>query len=378
VASILDLLRPIVITKVVSQIAAASSRLLMSLGMQPGGPLERPVGGRAAQFDVFDNVRTVGFGRAPGAPAGHRARQPVNTVPFVFPRHFELVHIDAEHIHNFRRLGGPASERDEAGVDYIRRQMIPPAQRLANWRTAMVVGMLRNSLYIIRQGDDWYPTYTQSGAAFQINFQLPAANQSQLNMLAGGNILDVSWNNPGANIPAHLLAINAAFEQLAGSNLSRVYLNSVTWGHVIVNDYVAAGHGIANPPFRRFTRVMGERPNGGQVVEHVGELLSVPGVEFIIMDEGLEIGAPGSEVFTKHFPDGTAVFMPEPTNDTFEMLLGSEPVAEYDNAPWQVKMGASSWGKTSHNPTGYEIFTLDNCLPVPYVPKSYAYATVVF
>lgn len=377
-ASIHDILRPIVITKIVSQIAASSSRLLMSLGMGPGGPLERPVGGRSAQFDVFDNVRTVGAGRAPGAPAGTRARRPVNTVPFTFPRHFERVFIDAETVHNLRAIGGPASARDEAGQEYIRRQSIPPAQRLANWRTAMIVGMLRDSLHIVRDGDDWYPQYSSSGAMFQMNFGMPAGNKNQLNMLGSGNIIDVSWANPAANIPAQLLAINAAFEQIAGSNLARVYCNSNLWSKVIVNDYVAAGHGIANPPFRRFTRVMGERPDGKEVVEHVGELLSVPGVEFIIMDEGLEIGAPGSEAFTKHFPDENAAFLPNPNNDTFEMLLGSEPVAEYDNAPWQIKMGAASWSKTSFNPTGWEMFTLDNALPVPYVPKAYAWGTVVF
>ena len=290
---------------------------------------------------------------------------------------YEQVFIDGETIHNLRPLGGPA-DRDEAGVQYIRRQTIPPAQRLANFRTAMIVGMLRDSLYVQQDGDDWYFSYTSSGNLAQVSFQMPSGNKTQLNMLGSGNIIDVSWDNPNANIPLHLAKINAAFEQLAGSNLARVYCNSTMWQNVVKNDYVSAGAGIANPPFRRFERIISNRDDDRPVVEHVGAINSAPGIEFIIMDEGLEIGAPGSESFTKHFPDTACSFLPDPTPSTFEMLLGSEPVAEYDNAPWQVKMGAASWTKTSHNPTGWEMFTIDNALPVPYVPNAYAYGTVVF
>src|SRR5260221_34207 len=99
------------------------------MGMQPGGRLERRVGGRDAAYDIFNNVRTAGLGRAPGAPAGRRARNPVGRVPFTFPRMQERVFLLAEEITNLRRVGGPSAERDLAAADSPRRQMVPPAQR---------------------------------------------------------------------------------------------------------------------------------------------------------------------------------------------------------------------------------------------------------
>ncbi len=377
-ASIHDILRPRVVARLVSQIAATTNSVLNFMGMQPGGPNEYVVGGRSGTFEVFNNVRTAGWGRAPGTAAANRARNSVGRVPFTFPRHHEAVYLLAEEIHNFARLGVSDAARDEMGADYLKKQMVPPAQRLGNWRTALVVGMLRDSLYLHTQGDVWYPSYTSSGNLAQINYQMPAGNKSQLDMLGDGDIIDVSWDNAGANIPKHLLDIDAAFQELWGGRLEHVHCTSTIWNHVVTNDYVAAGAGIANTPFETFKRKIGEGPDGRPINEKIGTIRAVPYVEFHISDSGLEIGAPGSETYTKHWEDTAAVFMGDPTNQNFEMLLGSEPIAEYENAPQVVKVGADSWTKTSFNPTGWEMFTLDNALPCNYIPKSVAYGTVVF
>lgn len=349
----------------------------MTMGMQPGGPNERFVGGRQSQYDIYNNVRTTALGTAPGAPASRRARNPIDTIPFVFPRMHESVFIDAETIHNLRRIGGPASARDEAGAEYIRRQMVPIAQRASNWRTAMLVGMLRDSLYFTKSGSAWYPTYTSSGNLFQVNFQMPSGNKSQLAMLSG-NIIDASWASPGANIPVHLAGINSAMLQLAGARLERVVLRSAMWQNVINNDFVCAQAGLAATPFAVYERKVGEGPDGTPINEFVGKLVCAPWIEWIITDDGIEIGAPGSETFTPHVETNCAMFLPGNSPDYFEMLTGSEPIAEYQNGPWSVKEGLSSWTTTTSNPTGWEAFVLDNAMPCPYVPKANCYATVVF
>lgn len=377
-ASIQDILRPIVITKVVSRLAESSSDFLSVMGMQPGGPNTGYYGeGRDTGYYVFNNVRTIGKGRAPGTAAGRRARNPIGRVTQTFPRMHEEVYMLAEEINNLAQIDNPAV-RDEAGANYIRRQMKPPAQRLANFRTALAVGMLRDSLYVTVDGDDWYFSYTSSGSLFQISAQMPSGNKSQLNMLGTGSIIDTSWLNPSANIPLHLSNIDAAMTNLTGFRLGLVVVPSNVWQNVITNDYVAAQAGIAAPPFQMYERKEGTGPDGNPLTTFRARLNCMPGVEWYVTNEGLEIGAEGSETFTTHVGSNNAMFMPSPTKDWCEMREGSEQIADYDGAPWVKRQGQYSWTKNSFNPTGIEVFTLDNALAVNYVPSANCYATVIF
>ena len=111
----------------------------------------------------------------------------------------------------------------------------------------------------------------------------------------------------------------------------------------------------------------------------VGELTCRPGVYFWITDEGLDLGVPGSETFTKYVGANAAIFMPDPnTTGIYSLQLGSEPIAEYDGGPKTVRVGASAWSKESSNPTVTELFILDNALAINHIPNSTAYGTVVY
>lgn len=378
-ASIHDILRPQILTKVVSRIAASQNTLLNFMGMQPGGFNEQSYGhGREGVYHVFNNSRSVGTGRAPGTAAGRRARHPIGRVPFTYPRMHESVSLLAEEIHNIGRIENPAV-RDQAGEAYIRMQSIPVGQRAANFRTAMVVGMLKDSLYVHVDGDDWYFSYSSSGALFQINYQMPAGNKSQLDMLGAGDIVTSSFDNPSTNIPYIYGQINAARQNLGVGPVTDVHLTNAMWNHHINNDYVASLAGIANPAFQRYEREVGTRPDGTPLTEQVGVINSIPGILFHISDDGLDLGVPGSESFTKHWDDTGAVLMgPPQAPDNFTMYLGSEPIAEYDGGPETVRVGLSSWSVKRSNPTATEMFALDNALPVNHIPASVQYPTLVF
>lgn len=376
--SVHDVLRPLTLTKVVSRVAASTSTVLNLFDMTPGASNETHYGhGREGSYHIFDHVRTVGTGRAPGTAAGKRKRQRVGKVHFTFPRMHESVELLLEELHNFSRIGDQAT-RDRNGVDFIRRQMQPVGERVANWRTAMIVGMLRDSLYVHEDGDDWYFTYDSSGSTFQIAHEMPAGNKSQLNMLGAGNIIDVSWDNTSANIPLHLHKINAAMLQLTGGRLDYVMITSIVWNHIMNNDYVAAHHGASAPPFETFERQIGTGPDGTPINALLGRINSVPNVIFWITDEGLELGIPGSETYTKHIEDTAAAFFTDPRRGWAEMITGSEPIAENEMAQPQDVIGMKVWNKTSFNPTAHEIFALDNALCVNTIPNGNAYGTVVF
>jgi hypothetical protein len=238
--------------------------------------------------------------------------------------------------------------------------------------------MLRDSLYFHRDGDSLYPNFTSTSATYQVNFQMPAGNKDQLDMLGSGNIIDVSWDNPSADVPKHFGEIDAAFQELYGGRLENVLVRNAVWQYIIKNDNVASQAGIANTPFRRFERAVGTRADGSPVNVRVAELVMIPGVTFYITDEGVTMGTRGSETFTHYVGTNEAIFMPSPDQGNFFMQLGSEPVVEYDGGPETVRAGQYVWSNKTYNPPQTNLYSLDNALACNDIPKSVANGTVVF
>lgn len=385
-ASIQTMLRPQVLTRVVNRIVGEWDAILNFMGAQPGGFNERSFGhGRVGNYHVYNRTRKIGVGRAPGTAAARSDPQGFTNVPFVYPRMHDSVSLLAEYYHNLSQIADPRM-RDQAGADMIRRQTTTLGQKGANWRTAMVVGMLKDSLYTHQDGDDWYWNYTSSGNLQQVSFGMPAGNKNQLNMtdragnsIYSGNVIDTSWANSGADIPLHIQRIDAARREQGVGPLRHVHLTSLQWQNVINNDAVVSQAGIATTPFQVFEREFGRNPDGTVKSEKIGRLASCPGVDWHISDEGLELGAPGSETFQKHWEDTACVFMGDPQlPDAFTLMLGSEPIAEYDGGAETVRTGMSSWSVKTSNPTATQLFILDNALIVNHDPYSVAYGTVEF
>lgn len=386
-ASYLDILRPQVLTQVVRQVVASADPILNFMGFEPGGRNDKYYGhGREGLYHIYDDTRKVAKGRAPGTPAGRSSKQPMQQVPFVYPRMHDSVSLLAEFFHNLGQIADPRM-RDEAGKDMIMRQSRTLMQKAANWRIAMTVGMLRDALYFHAEGDDWFLNYTSTSALGQYNFRVPAGNKTQLNMtdragtsVHGASILDVPWDSPGANIPLHVAKINQARSAQGVGPVRHAHLNSIMWQFITQNDYLAAQAGISNPPFSLYQREVGTRPDGTPLHEYIGRFNALPGIDWHISDEGLELWDAANDVytFTKHWADTMVVMMGEPVAERYTMYNGSEPIAEYDGGPESVRVGLSSWSKKTANPTSTEVYVLDNALSVPHDPYDIIVATADF
>jgi hypothetical protein len=385
-AGYLDILRPQVLTQVVKQVVGSADPILSFMGFQPGGTNEKFFGhGREGLYHIYDDSRKVAKGRAPGTPAARSSKQPMKAVPFVYPRMHDSVSLLAEFFHNIGQIGNPA-QRDEAGKGMIMRQTTSLMQKAANWRIAMTVGMLRDSLYVHQEGDDWLPNYTSTNALTQINFRVPSGNKSQLNMadrggtsVHGASIIDVPWTSQGANIPEQIAKINQARAVQGVGPITNILLNSVLWQKVVANDFLAAQAGIANAPYSLYQRETGTRPDGTPKHEYIAKFNALPTIEWHISDEGLELWDAANDIysFQKHWPDTLAVMLGDPMGgDRYTLYQGSEPIAEYDGGPETVRVGLSSWSKKTANPTSTEVYILDNALPVPHDPFDLVIATV--
>lgn len=370
------LLSPQVLTKVVSQKAAASSWLLDLFQLGPGQAQESNQGhGRFGAFHVYDHVRTVAKGRAPGTAAARSAPNPMGQVTFTYPRMHDSISLPAEVLHNLGKIDDPAM-RDAAGADMIKRQTNTLGEKAANWRLAMLVGLMRDALYFQMDGDDIYLNWS---TGLQLPTQMPAGNKAQLDMLGAGDIINASWLTTTTNIPLHLLAINAAFQQLCGGKLCAALCGMKVFDAIRKNDHVQEEHGISNSPYLRFERLEYEDKIGKTMRNVlVCELRSAPGCIFYVTDEVLEVGP--SATPTKMIPENDIVFCGfEPgRDDAIQAYIGSEPIADYDGAAEVTRFGMYSWSVKRSNPTATELYVLDNVLTVNHIPKSLARATVIF
>lgn len=372
-----DILTPVTLTKVVSQTAADDELLLEFFGMQPGGSNELYVGhGRVGNFHVFNQTRVPAKGRGPGLAAARSSLQNVGRVTFEYPRMHDSLQVPMEVFSNIGKIDDP-TQRDRAALDMIGKQTSYLGRRARNWRIALLVGMLRGSCYLAGDGDTTYINYS-TGTQLTVG-AMPSGNKAQLNINGDGNIIKTSWNNPAADIPLMVGNINAGFQQLHGFPVAAAICNYKTFNYITSNDAVIQKAGFSNAPFQRFDLEVGTGPDGRPLLAYYASFNWCPGIKWFVTDAGLNIGAPGSETFTKHIPDDYVVFTTDPKNtDVFAGYLGSEPIAEYDNGPTDLKVGMASWSTTTANPTAVNLFALDNFLPVNHVPGTIAYAQVVF
>lgn len=374
------ILQPTITSGVVKQVAGTSSLLLNMFGMQPGGANTKQVGHRRFGYDVFNDSRKVTQGRSPAAAAAVVRRQPVGRVEGVFPRAHERVPMLLEELHNLRPIGGQSNMFDNAGETFVQKQLRVQGQKIANFRSMLLAGMLRDSLYYHMIGDDIYFDFTSTGG-MQINFQMPAGNKSQLDMLGAGAIVGTSWLTVAtAPIFDNLMNINKAFQQLWGGRLEVVICGAQIWSYVTNNTDMKGRAGSANRVFEQFERTTQVQDAlGNPINAFVGRLTPLPWIEWWILgDEGLELGIPGSESYTPFLAATDAVFMQRPSSEWCELLEGSEPVVKNYGRDAEICMGTDSWTSYEQDPARVDLFTIDNAISALYVPKSVACGRVVF
>lgn len=350
------------------------------MGMQPGGPFTSDQGGDKFGYDVFDRTRLMAMGRPPGTGPATIAPNVVGHITVSAYRAHEKMTLLESRIFRTRPLGGQWGSVDTRGQQYVSKQEEYMSQRFRNNREFMVSRMLRGKFDVKIVGDNWVAVETGSGH-FSVDFKVPAGNKSQLDMLGAGSIIDVSWANNAANIPLHLLKINAAFEQLHGLPLRHVWINSTGLNNVMNNLYMQNIAGTANRVFESFLPTGIQGPDGIEDTGFTVRFNAVPWITWHVYDGGLDISTTGidtSGTFTKFIGDTQAIFLPDPSSTIWEWYNGSEIVKENVMAPGEERFGLQAWTTGVIDPAGFEMKAVDVGMCVPYIPKAIAFGTVVF
>jgi len=372
--SLHELLSAPVVTRVISTIKTPQSRLQGFFGMGAGGNNINPVGGHHAGFDIFDKTRTLAHGRAPGTGPSTISPNVIGHVPVTIYRAHEKMPLLEERIFRTRPLGGQWGDVDNRGQRYITSQEEYLAQRFRNFREFMLSRMLRGGFGLLASGDDWIPVETDAGT-FNVDFQVPAASKTKLNLLGAGDIVGTSWATVAtADVIGDCLEINAAFEQLHGRPLRHVWCNSTILQYLLTNTGLKNAGGTANIVFSSWNQEVTRSAEGIPGTGHEIVFRALPFLTFHVYDAGLTVNG----TYTKFFDDTHAVFLPDPGADWAEMLEGSEIVAENRLDPGSERYGLAAWTERFTQPAGFELIAVDNAVPALYIPTCVAYGTVVY
>lgn len=318
-----------------------------------GGNNTVDIGGREFNYDTFNVTRKIGSPRHPGQASATTDPQPTGTVRGTFPRAAETVLLEDEQIHNLRRSGGPLSELDSRGEQYITKQEQFLAQKAANIIEFQTAAMFRGSYTHEEDGDDLFHDFTGTGVT--IDFQLPANNQNQLN-----GIIDASWATAGTDIPDQLHQINEKSQELTGMPITNMVMNRTAWGFLINNTKVINQGGSSNVVFETLRRDI--------TGSFTAVLRAIPWLKIHIIGHGLEVGT--SETYTKLIADDQVTFFPDPDPSWVYYANGSEIVTEGPNGVRAERMGIYPYAYPTHDPSGFNLTYVQNGVPNLIVPEA--------
>lgn len=391
-----EILAPQFILDLISRIRPGQQALGNWLGFQPNrfsdgavalsGPATASGPLRNFSYRVFNYSRVPMVARSPGVGPAVTPPNPLGTVSVTCMRFHEKLPLNYEFLGNISTMVGPNSVIDSNGQDYIKRQTNYIANKASSMIEMMAAGMMRDSLYYIQSGENWLPTFDSSGAAFQVNFQIPSGNKSQLNMLGAGDIIGTSWDNPAAPIVQNCLDIEAAYAQLNNLSMTDVWINSRLWKNIITNTEVRNTAGSSNQPFAEFARDPERGMDGLASNQYVATLRGLPTVRWHLYNNGLSLGgnlidvsyAQSTATFTLLIPNNMAIFCSQASPDIAQLYQGGELVVENPGMPAVMRQGWYFWHEYVTQPSAIDLIGLLNAVPVLYIPTAFAPGTVVF
>lgn len=322
--------------------------------------------GRSFSYDIFNSTRSVAQARLPGQPSSEISPQKVGEVVGTFPRAAEKMDLLDEKITNQRPIGGPTTELDQAGLSYITRQEMFMAERFANIVEFQTAAMVRNAYYYQQSGDRLYHDFSSTLAAMQIDFKVPSANQSTLNIAGHGARL-TTWTQ-STDIPTQLYNINDDMIEVHGYGLENIVLKGQLWNKILNNDYIVAQAGSSAQPFESLERIDG--------TYFIGRLKATPWLKFHIVGHGLNIGT--ADTYTQLIEDDHFMGFPDADPTWCQYLEGGEMVTQGPgyNAPRSWEYGQFAYAYPRFDPSGWTMHSLMNGIPALYNPNVPIYGNV--
>jgi len=317
----------------------------------------RPVDGNTATYRKTQSTRKVANRVAYGAKPKRQSKAGIQDVPVVLPHFFETIEHNPVVLQNLMNEGDTAKQR--LGNQTITRQTIEQGRRFRNGRMGQLYSMLTRGKISYSSTGDLEITDQAATGGVDIDFNVPAGNLNQLDILGNGDIISASWATAATQIITQLRQIRKEYRQSVGMSLKHILYGENIPGYLLDNNQTKEL--INRSPMLRDRLAVsstGEIPSGFM------------GFEWWPMDQAFYEKDDGTKV--EFWGPDTIVLVPEPSTEWMEWLEGSYPVprdvgkifadALAALSQFDIVQGAFSFAKVEISPPSIEHFFGDTVL----------------
>ena len=327
-----------------------------------------PVNGDTAEYTRIDGSRQTAHIAAYGSPSQQRELKNVSRIPVKLIHTIESILHKPNVLTNLLNFDSPTVQ--QLGIAEVTRQTRQFRQLFDNLRVASLTSMLFTGNINFDGNGALLPS--ASGAKVSVSFNVPAGNMGQLNALGGGNILDISWDSPSANISTQISNLKKAARKITGYPLVHAF-----YGQNVL-DYLLANNKVKE--MMKFNPSANARTLANEMPSNLFGMQWHPAYEaFFEDDQGNQQDLVGGD---------QVLFTPEPSMDWLDWLEGTYPVPNNvghiasDAAAAMSNVGVAtgmfSYGQVLSDPVTVKQVAGDTFLPVLKVPKAIFVATVKF
>jgi len=325
----------------------------------------RSVEGATGEYTRVEGTRKTARLVQYGAPSVKRGLQGISEVPIKLLHTFEHQHHTAATLLNLQAEDSPAKQA--RGKQTIARQVKEFGTLFRNLRVSAVYSAFAKGAIYFDGDGNLLPS--SSGAMTTVNFQVPAGNQSQLNVFGSGDVLNANWDTAATDLHAQMRALHKAARKLTGYPLRYAFYGENIPGYIYANTTAQAF--ITGVPSLSEQAAKATIPNG------------LFGFNWVPVDEAFFVDK--DDAYQDWFGADQIVFTPAPSPDWYEFVEGSYLIPRSLNltkdasaALGQVEevTGAFSYATLEDDPTGIKHLAGDTFLPIVKVPDAIFNATV--
>ncbi len=275
-----------------------------------------------------------------------------------------------------------AEVKQRLGLQTISRQISMFGDLFKNLRISAIYSVFGTGAVAWDRDGNLLPPSLQSGAAYCVNFGVPAGNTGQLDVFGSGDILDASWDASTTHILRQLKQVKKAARKLTGYPLKYAFYGENIPGYLASNaEFQQMIHGSS-----RLAESMAEN----EIPKGLGGFEWYPISEAFFAAASTpptSQGADETSSYADWFGPDQVVFTPDPSPDWWEVLEGTYPVPRAftitKNAMQQVQSlqqmaGAFTYCVLIDDPVTIKHLAGDTFLPVLKVPAAVFQATVKF
>lgn len=329
--------------------------------------VNRRVSGNKAEYFKISGNRQVARIAQYGSPAQRREMRGIDSVPITLLHSFESQQWPLAMTINLTKMTDLS--QDSMGEQQAEFQTAEFKKLFSNLRiVSALMALFKGIIYVDGKGNI-LPTST--GAAYSIDFGVPANNKNQLN-----GLISTSWDNASSDIITQLLKLRTHALKLTGYEITHAFygdeIPELIAKNTLAQAYLARNPGM-NQSFINTPTVV--PPGFGGIRNWI-----YAGNTFFADKDGTNQ--------TLLAADGI-VFTPDHDFDWFEVIEGSFPVpttvipqmgsdARAMLANVSEQYGMFSYGQLTLNPPSVEQFAGDTWLPTLKVPEAIFQADVKF